>query len=376
MDDNTAERQGWLRTPARVIAALTIFILAWGAWQGLRALSTDSARQRVGENLSFDAFLGGRLAAAVNHVMAHNLPVDPEVRAAGGLFRWGLFRSGGPQVRVGCEGWLFLTEELRPFDGAEAAIAERAAALGRVQRALAERNIALVVAVVPDKARIYSHQLCGAPWSAQSQGRLAAILAAFRAEGVEALDLQPVLAGLAAREPAYWRTDTHWNQQGAAAAAAAIAARAAGADIERREGIRTTLAAQESEAPADLLRLMGLDILPEPWRPRRDRQHLATTTLPESGGGLLDDDAVPQVALLGSSYSANANFHGALQQALSAPVTAIAQQGGGFHGAAEAFFGGATWRETPPRLIVWEFPERVVHQPITAAERAFLDRWR
>lgn len=376
MNQPDAEQTTWLRRPARVIAALTVFILAWGLWQGVRALGTDSAQQRLAPTLNFQAFLGGRFAAAINYIMAHNLPVDAQVRAAGGVFRWGLFNSGGPPVRVGCDGWLFLTEELRPFDGAEAAIAERAAVLGRVQRELAQRNIALVVAVVPDKARIYSSQLCGAPWSAQSQGRLAAILSAFRANGVEALDLQPVLAGLAAREAAYWRTDTHWNQRGAAAAATAIAERAARANVERREGIRTTLAAQESDAPADLLRLMGLDIVPDPWRPRRDRQNLATTTLPDSGGGLLDDAAVPQVALLGSSYSANANFHGALQQALSAPVTAIAQQGGGFHGAAQAFFGGATWRETPPRLIVWEFPERVVHQPITPAERAFLDRWR
>jgi alginate O-acetyltransferase complex protein AlgJ len=376
MTQPDTEKTAWLRGPARLVAVVTILILPWGLWQGVRALQTDSAQQRLAPTLNLDAFLGGRFAAAINYIMAHNLPVDAQVRAVGGVFRWALFHSGGPPVRVGCEGWLFLTEELRPFEGAEAAIAERAAVLGRVQRELSQRGITLVVAVVPDKARIYSDQLCGAPWSAQSRERLAAITTAFRANGVEALDLQPVLAGLAAREPAYWRTDTHWNQQGAAAAAAAIAARAAGATVERRDGIRTSLAAQESDAPADLLRLMGLDIVPDGWRPRRDRHNLATTALPDSGGGLLDDAAVPQVALLGSSYAVNANFHGALQQALSAPVTAIAQQGGGFHGAAEAFFGGATWRETPPRLVVWEFPERVVHQPITPQERAFLDRWR
>lgn len=95
---------------------------------------------------------------------------------------------------------------------------------------------------------------------------------------------------------------------------------------------------------------------------------------PAEGGGLLDE-AVPEVVLLGSSYSVNANFHGSLQQALGAAVTSLAQAGGGFHGAAEAFFGGATFRETPPRLVIWEFPERVMGQPITPAERAFLNRW-
>lgn len=43
---------------------------------------------------------------------------------------------------------------------------------------------------------------------------------------------------------------------------------------------------------------------------------------------------------------------------------------------AKAFFGDATWRERPPRLIVREFPGRMVHQPISPQESTFLERWR
>lgn len=368
--------QDWLRGPTRALAVLTVAVMGWGVWQGALALRTPQAQQRLEPTLNAEAFVAGHTTAAVNHIMAHNLPADPLVRAAGGIFRWGLFGSGGPQVRVGCDGWLFLTEELRPFDGAEAAMAERLAALRRIHAMLEQRGIALVVAVVPDKARVHPEQLCGAPRAAQAEARLAAFEAGLVGAGIPHVSLLPPLAALAARQPAYWRTDTHWNQSGATVAARAIAQATADARIARRDDIRTDVHGEETETPADLLRLMGLDIVPDGWRPARDRHYEARTTVPPTeGGGLLDED-VPEVVLLGSSYSQNANFHGALQEALGAAVTSLAQAGGGFHGAAEAFFGGATFRETPPRLVVWEFPERVVGQPVTEAERVFLDRWR
>ena len=361
------------RTQARILALLATGLLGWGVYQCVAALRSDAAQARLAPTLNLEAFLDGRTTAAVNHVLAHHLPADPWLRAAGGLFRWGAFGSGGPAVRVGCEDWLFLTEELRPFDGAEAAMAERVAALRRIQATLEARGIALVLAVVPDKARVQRDMLCGAPRSAQAEARLPALEALL--DGLPQAPLLPALSSLAAREPAYWRTDTHWNQAGAAAAAAAIAGATRALDFERRPGIATTLAPAKTEAPADLLRLMGLEVLPDPWRPRRDRERAATTTVPAGEGAGLLDEAVPEVVLLGSSYSLNANFHGALQEALGAAVTSLAQAGGGFHGAAAAFFGGATFRETPPRLVIWEFPERVMGQPITPAEREFLQGW-
>ncbi|RYJ01194.1 MAG: cell division protein FtsQ, partial [Acetobacteraceae bacterium] len=156
---------------ARLQALAAIALLLWGAGQGIAALADPASRQRLVESLTWEAFLAGRTAGAINHVMAHALPADPWLRAAGGLLRWGLFRSGGPQVAVGCDGWLFLTEELRPWPGAQAAMAARAAALGRIAAALRERGITLVVAITPDKARVNPERLCAARTSAQAGRR-------------------------------------------------------------------------------------------------------------------------------------------------------------------------------------------------------------
>ncbi|MDB5414932.1 MAG: cell division protein FtsQ [Rubritepida sp.] len=367
--------RNWLWRMAVAQALVVIGILAWGMSEGIRAIDSPSAQTRLQPTLNFEAFLAGRTAGAVNYVMAHNLPIDPWARAAGGLFRWGLFRSGGPQVRVGCNDWLFLNEELRTWPDAEAAMAERAEALSRIRTRLAAQNIALVVAVVPDKARVHHDQLCGAPLSAEAEGRYDRMMAALESRGLAPISLLPRLQALAVERPAFWRTDTHWNQEGAAAAAVEIARHAQSLNIDRPGGFTTRLAAEETNGPGDLLRLMGLDIVPDWLRPPVDRQHLAHTDAPEpAGGGLLDDDAAPQVALIGSSYSINANFHGALQEALGAAVTNLAQAGGGFSGAASTYFSGVTFRESPPRLIIWEIPERVMVQPVTADERAFFAR--
>ncbi|ONG53109.1 cell division protein FtsQ [Pseudoroseomonas deserti] len=359
--------------------AAAALLLALGAWQGLAALSTTSAQNRLRAVMTMPAFLDGRATGAVNHVLAHLLPADGMLRAAGGLLRWGVFDSGGPQLRVGCDDWLYLTEELRPWPEAEANMAARAAAIGRIAGRLAQRDIALVVAVVPDKARRHAEHLCGAPRSAQAVARYDAFLTALRPQPVTVV---PLLAPLQRQDPAFWRTDTHWNQPGAAAAAEAIAAAVGGVTpalpLTRGEQFATTSADTETNGPGDLLRLMSLDQMPDwmsSWaRPKPDRQMVESTAAvggeaAGGGGGLLDETPAPEIVLLGSSYSLNANFHGRLQQALESTVVNYGQAGGAFSGAAAAYFGSEAFRDTPPKLIIWEMPERAVVQPLSDMDR-------
>ena len=356
----------------RAATAQGLFTLAWlgfGLWQGVAAISAPAAQARLAPTLNQEAFLAGRTAAAVNHIMAHDLPMDGALRGAGGVLRWGVFGSGGPQVRVGCEGWLYLTEELRPWEGAAAAMAERAAGLARLQRALAARRITLLIAVTPDKARVHPEQLCGAPLSAQARARHADFLALLDREGAAHV---PVLPALQAAGGELWlRTDTHWNHRGAALVAGLIAQAARGLPMERPGGFRTENA-DPASIPGDLLRLMNLDHVPDLLRPPPDMVAAQRTIAPGAANGLLDDAAPPQVVLLGSSYSVNGDFHGALQRALGAEVANLAQPGGGFAGAALRYFASPAWRETPPRLVVWEVLERAVGQPLGEAERRLL----
>ncbi len=82
------------------------------------------------------------------------------------------------------------------------------------------------------------------PYSAQSEARYDAFAAMLA--GLPVVDLRAGFSGI--RTPLYYRTDTHWNQDGAAIAAAATAA-AADAPIGRDRPFRTSTARRPT-APA------------------------------------------------------------------------------------------------------------------------------
>ena len=144
-------------------------------------------------------------------------------------------------------------------------MAERAALVAAVAARLARDNIALRVAIVPDKARIVASQRCGVPYAAQAAARLPAFTAALAARGVHAVDFAAAFGWDGGA--LYYRTDTHWNQDGARRAAEALAAALPG-DLARETEFRTDSALDETDGPGDLLRLMSLDRAPNAWRPR------------------------------------------------------------------------------------------------------------
>ena len=379
---NTRSRRSSRDISERLQGALVVGLLALGAWQGFSALATPAAQRRLAQVRSLDALLDGRAAAAVNFVEAHYLPADPILRAAGGVFRWRLFGSGGPQVAVGCDDWLYLTEEAQTVRGAEENLAARADIVAQVAAALARRGIELVVAVVPDKARIERATLCNAPRTAQSMARYGIFQAMLRERRIASLDLARRLEQARQEGPVYYRTDTHWNQRGAAIAAKAVA-EAVTTTLDPGFAYRTEAAPVETDGPGDLLRLMSLDLVPETLsplgiklRPASDRQFVARTVQtekPAEADDLLATGPGDQVVLIGSSYSTNANFQGSLQEALRAPVNNVAEAGGGFSGAASTYFGGSAFAESPPRLIVWEIPERALSKPLHAQDRALAE---
>jgi len=361
-------------TGDRILGAAMALALAIGFGLAIAAIGTPGARRRLDGTLDVASMVAGRTAAAINYVTAHYLPIDEALRATGGVLRWRLFGSGGPQVWVGRDGWLFLTEELRPFKDAEAAMRSRIAILRHVQDQLTARKIGLLVILVPDKARVMRAEMHG-PRSEQAEARYPELLRLLADAHVPAVNLFDVFAS--ARNMVdkgggalFYRTDTHWNQAGAALAARATAA-AIKVPIDRGQKFDTETEPAETEWAGDLLRLMSLekvpDGLPIRLRPPADRQHVERTVAlagTQPAGGLLDDGPSIEVALLGSSYSVNANFAGRLAEAIGAPIGNFAQAGGGFAAAARAYFSGATFRESPPKLVIWEIPERVMGQPI------------
>jgi alginate O-acetyltransferase complex protein AlgJ len=53
----------------------------------------------------------------------------------------------------------------------------------------------------------------------------------------------------------------------------------------------------------------------------------------------------------------------ALQQALGAKIGSFAKDGGKFSGSARDYFANPAFTQTPPKLVVWEIPERDLQTP-------------
>lgn len=320
----------------------------------------------VPDSVSWEDFRDGELT----HRIARGLPVVPFARKAADLERgvsWLLIGDTGPRVRQGCPGWLFLADELKIHGQADAHAQARADKVRAVSAWLAERNIRLLVAVVPDKSRIAAEQLCGLDRSAAQAGRIVQWQGMLEADGVPVVDLSESLAPLGSN--AYLRTDTHWNETGAAAAARQLA------DAVGRLGITPTpvkrwtrSAGEERPQPGDLVRLAGLDWLPASLQPEVEHVAVSHFSSEDSAEGLSDDDLfgdsqLPNVALIGTSFSRFSNFDGFLQQALETSLGNFAKDGGEFAGAARDYFSSPAFRQTPPQLLIWEIPERDLQSP-------------
>jgi alginate O-acetyltransferase complex protein AlgJ len=339
-----------------VFMAVGLLSCAWLLWSGKVELLPAA--------VSLDAALHGE----VTHKIAKQLSAAPLAQQAANLERgasWLLLGDTGTRVRQGCPGWLFLADELKINRHAQANADRKAQTVIDLQRRLAKRGIALLVAVVPDKSRIAASQRCALQRPAPLQDRVTVWTARLQAAGINALDLTPSLQPLGA--DAFLRTDTHWSESGANAAARAIALRVQAAGIQATP--HTTFdvhSAPMAPRPGDLVRLAGIDWLPLSLQPAPES--VAATEIREQTktaqgksdnlDDLFGDDNLPNVALIGTSFSRNSSFAGFLQRALGAPVGNFAKDGGEFSGAANAYFASPAFSQTPPRLVIWEIPER------------------
>ena len=340
-------------------AAAFCLVMLTGAWQFIAAARNPDGLEYPGTWLDFRE---GRMTLGLERQLDKKLPARSDLIAGANTLRYLLTGGGGDQVRVGKDDWLFLTEELRFDAGGAAALNARAELLGAAASELERQGVKLVVALVPDKARVYADQLARGHYPTYNNSRYQDGLSALRARHVTTVDLLQPLNRAAARSQVYYRSDTHWNQAGAqvAAQAVATAVQRLGKGLEKTNFSTTTEGGPTARA-GDLIRLMGLHDMPNAVRPKPDKETptmTRQTSADVAGGSLFGDVATVPVVLTGTSYSMRGNFHGYLQQALSARVLNTAKDGGGFLQAPTAYLTDDAFRSAKPKVLVWELPER------------------
>jgi alginate O-acetyltransferase complex protein AlgJ len=145
----------------------------------------------------------------------------------------GLGVTSSDKVVLGRDGWAYFADEgaiesyraVDPFDAAE--LAHLVFVFEARRRWLAERGIAYLVAIAPNKHTIHPEHLPAQITRVGRESRLDQLLAALAARSsVEAVDLRPPLRAAARERNVYDPLGTHWNELGAYLAYAAILAHA------------------------------------------------------------------------------------------------------------------------------------------------------
>ncbi len=348
-----------------------VLLLALGLLSNGYAWIHDQLTPRT---VDWPSFMVGEPMQQLAHALAKaELPVTAAQIERG--LSWQVSSDLGPRVREGERDWLFLTDELTPHAKGAQSAANRAQQVIALRQRLAADGIQLLVVVVPDKSRIAAAHLGHLLRPAAFTDRVKQWTEPLAQAGVDVLDLSAALATLERQgESAFLRTDSHWTEAGAEAAAALVA--------QHIKSLRALPPFQPSASrvflkdrvtalrPGDLVRLAGLDGLPDWMQPRPElaqqsrfemmREPAVGSTANAGDADLFGDAELPSIALVGTSFSRNSNFVSFLERGLRAQVANFALDGGDFDGAARAYLRSAAFKQTPPKLLVWEIPERVL----------------
>lgn len=323
-------------------------------------------------NDKWSSFINGELTEQINMSLSKmQMPVlaaQIEREAS-----WIVMRDLGPRVREGKRDWFFLNDERVIYPDRHSNAAARAREVIRLQNRLASQSIALIVAVVPDKSRIESDSLGNLLRPESMQSRVEQWVDSLSKAGVNVVNLTDTLKKMNGITGVhmFMRTDTHWNEEGAEIAARLIAQRILHTGFVASPSVERTLSAQKQQVVAgDLEKLAGINNLHAWFRPpgemvRNSSFAIRTQASSAQDGKPLDDDLfgdtqLPNTVLLGTSYSTTSNFALFLAFFLKTNIANFAKEGGDFSGSVNAYLKSAAFKETPPKMIIWEIPERMI----------------
>lgn len=257
----------------------------------------------------------------------------------------------------GRDGWLFRSEaDLQVQFGPTPEGLQR---LASFHRELQKRGVELVLVVQPPRGLMHADKLKDSGYAydaATARASYERTLREVRALGIAVPALETLLT-TQGEEDYFWRADHHWTPDGTRRTARLVADQVlqlkAYADVRRqrfvthREGVLAR-GGTLSHAAADLCGFGG---------PKQYVARYVTEPADSDGdaAGLLGDDSVPQIALVGTSNSGAAyNFSGFLSEYLSADVLNASVLGGGMDGAMLSYLPSEEFRKNPPKILIWE----------------------
>ncbi len=332
---------------------------------GMGGYYLPGAMHGAGSPLSGD-ILRGKWAPKFEKAFGDALPVGTQSRDGWGLAEYEAFGQGRKGVVVGREGWLYTAEEFSCPVDAEDNLKQNLSYIADKVKGFTAKNIRTIVALIPAKARALPEHLNGAALPGCRRDLYQNARNTLLQQGVPVADVLGAMQSQIARDDLYLKTDTHWTQEGARVAAKQVAAAAhTFNNLDLPPGTFESEPTAAGKRDGDLARyLPGAGVAPEPFKAWKTS---ATVSVAGTGSmqDLLGDAPAPAVTLVGTSYSANPswNFDGFLKEALKSDVLNMAEEGQGPLVVMDKYLAGNGIKDSPPKLLVWEIPERYLVMP-------------
>ncbi len=328
------------------------------------AMKTDKI---VTDKTSLMDVLQGRTAFTFEKKFEEELPIRDAVIGTFGALTYGVFHTGRDGVVLGQDGWFFSKEEFEALKGAQTAEQSKLVFMKDVNAFLKKKNITLVVALIPAKARVYEEKLGNVMLPESRRGTYDRFLKAVHEMGIVAPNLEVVLREAKSSGDMFMHTDTHWTPAGAQLVAKAVAeAIAVDAKIEiTPKEIYTTTLGEEKPYDGDLLRYVKTGVFRSLIGPVGEKVNARSTESVSSNaapsGDLFGDKIVP-VVLVGTSYSAQKDWHfdGFLKAAMGADVLNVADEGKGPVQPMVDYLKKTDFSTSAPKVVIWEIPERFI----------------
>jgi hypothetical protein len=236
-NDRSLDPGGWRRwRPAKDGGGLPLLFLLFiclpllnGIVSFVRPYELDEKR-KLAEKPAFDLRRPFRFAAAYEEYYDDHFPFRTRWVHLNSLLSYKLFRaSASPKVVVGKGGWLFMGNvnpyfdeidyyrNLRPFSFAE--LRRWQVLLEERRDWLRRRGIRYLFVVAPNKSTIYPEFMPDWVRQAHRQSRLDQLIAHMeKYSSLRVVDLRPALRAAKRVRPAYFKSDSHWNEWGGYAA--------------------------------------------------------------------------------------------------------------------------------------------------------------
>ena len=312
------------------------------------------------DKLEASQWIRGETTHQTEKELEDKLAYKSQATGLWGAIRYGFFNTGSNGVVIGKEGWLFTKEEFEVGENFTQNVEQNTQRMHDAITTLQEHNITPLILWIPAKARVHTDKL----WSDTKRPALHKNLTP--PEGLPLIDLSDLM-----RDTGFMRTDTHWSQEAARETAELVGdfVTLGGSELQLTPKIFNTTTENNGYKighpyEGDLTEFVPTGIFPGPTsffgEGKEVIQKYITTAESSADSLSLFGDEVIDVTLIGTSYSAQEDWHfeGFLKQALQSDVLNLADEGQGPFAPMDAFLTRVKAGEVSTKLVIWEFPER------------------